>query len=282
MLKIATLFAVVALMLACTVTTWARDIKKAYRVNPGTSYFEIELGEGESISKIKVNKKGLKLKVTKTYSDTKITDAKTNAEYNKGKKKENQARARRLVEIRTSSTKAGKFKVTFNIKKGKKTVKKKQKITVYVEDSPISSVKFAGKTYKTLGKYQGSKYYDPFSSYSYFVTKKSSGKFSAKANYGYKIVAVTNYKYDKDGEWTEVPYKKTSIKLYKDKDDVGSYDNTSYNGTKTSYRYADNTSVASFRVYVADTLHPENNYETSKFVKGKYYDYLVFRFYKYV
>ncbi len=269
-LKIAAFFAVVAMLLGCTISTWARDIKKGYRVYPGTSSFSLELNSGESISKIKVNKKGLKVKVrANNYSEDVIVDKAKNAEYNKENPKD-PVKDNRTISLRTFSTKPGKYKVTFNIKKGKKTIKKKQKITVYV-GLPLTSVKFAGKTYKILGKYQGSKYWSPFYSSYDFITKKSKGKFSAKAGYGYKVVGITYEKYnEKKKEYETVVYKKgASLPLYKRKGESETY-NRDYAGTKHTYKYAPDYSYTSIVVYLRDTLEPKNNDNTSKYVKGTY------------
>ena len=269
-LKIAAFFAVVAMLLGCTISTWARDIKKGYRVSPGHDAFEIELNSGESISKIKVNKKGLKIKVRKNnYEENAVVDKAKNAEYNK-ENKNDPVKDYRRVSLRTTSTKPGKYKVTFDIKKGKKTVKKKQKITVYVGPS-ITSVKFAGKTYKVLGKYQGSKYNSPFFSTRSFVTTKSKGKFSVKAGYGYKVVGISYEKYnEKTKDWEYVAYKKGStVKLSKGKGDTYTYNND-YTGSKYTSKYSPDTSTVYFEIYLKDTLDPKNNDETSKYVKGKY------------
>ena len=269
-LKIAAFFAVLAMLLGCTISTWARDIKKGYRVYPGTSSFSLELNSGESISKIKVNKKGLKVKVrANNYSEDVIVDKAKNAEYNKENPKD-PVKDNRTISLRTFSTKPGKYKVTFNTKKGKKIVKKKQKITVYV-GLPLTSVKFAGKTYKILGKYQGSKYWSPFYSSYDFITKKSKGKFSAKAGYGYKVVGITYEKYnEKKKEYETVVYKKgAALPLYKRKGETETY-NRDYVGTKHTYKYAPDYSYTRIVVYLKDTLEPKNNDSTSKYVKGTY------------
>lgn len=268
-LKIAAFFAVVAMLLGCTISTWARDIKKDYRTSLGYDEFTIELNSGESISKLKVNKKGLKLKVLQSYSETQITDPAQVKEINKEREKNEQIRNCRIVRIRTTATKKGKYKVTFNIKKGKKTEKKGVKCYVHVSDSyPVTSVKFAGKTYKTTGKYQGSKYYSPYPTFRYFVTKKSSGKFSAKAGAGYKIVATTYVQHDKDGKTKEVPYKKNSVKLYRKKTETST---NTYSGYKSIEKEVDQQGYASFYVYLQDKYFPENNtYTDSAIGKTKY------------
>ncbi len=280
-LKIAAFFAVVAMLLGGTISTWARDIKKVYHVSAGNSGFWIELDVGESISKLKVNKKGLKLKArNNNYHEYDVVDKAANDEYNK-ENKDDPAKAGRTVYVRAFSTKAGKYSVTFAIKKGKKTVKRKQKITVYVGE-PLSSVKFAGKTYKTLGKYQGSKYTDPFFSSSSFVTKKSKGKFSAKAGYGYKVVAITYETYNsKTDEWDTKAYKKgSSVSLVKQKGYTDKYDR-SYNGTKYTRKYTSDHKAIDFTVYLKDTKDSKNNKYTSKYVKGKYADSYSVSFIKY-
>ena len=280
-LKIAAFFAVVAMLLGCTISTWARDIKKGYRVYPGHSSFGIELDSGESISKIKVNKKGLKLKVMKNnFSENKVVDKAKNAAWN-STHKDDPVKDSKTVYLIANSTKAGKYKVTFNIKKGKKTTKKKQKITVYV-GSAVSSVKFAGKSYKTLGKYQGSKYDYPFYSASSFVTKKSKGKFSAKAGYGYKVVGISYRKYDaKTEEWDDVAYKSgASVPLYKGKTYKYNYE-MDWAGAVHSYMDSPYYSRVGFTIYLKDTINPKNNDSTSKFAKGKYSTEYYVYFYKY-
>ncbi len=266
-LKIAAFFAVVAMLLGCTISTWAREIKKDYRVTIGNGYgFSILLDKGESVSKIKVNKKGLKCKLSGSYVETTITDAAKVAEQNKEiKNKDDKIKEGRVVTVRTMSSKIGKYKVTFTIKKGKK--KKTVKTTVHVTSGPISSVKFAGKTYKVAGKYQGSKYLYPATRHEDFITKKSSGKFSAKPSYGYKIVGYTYRKYNSDDDYDYVKYNKQSVKLIKDKTTTTT---DPYYGYKRTYKDADDTGVAVFKVYVYDKLNPENSYtETSGPMKGK-------------
>lgn len=284
LLKFAALFAVVAMLLGCTMTTWAaakRNIKKKYRVEDGMDTIYIDLGEGESISNIKVSKKGLKVKATKAYNNYKVTDKAANDAYNKERKADGYEPItdRHTVRLWTYATKDGKYKVTFNIKKGKKTVKKKVKTTVYVTSAPIKSVKFAGKTYKISAKTLGSKYLYPIRTNSNFTTKKSSGKFSAKVASGYKIVAITYYDYTKkstssdddeeDEDYREVLYKKgKSVKLYQPKDYTYSYD-SSYGGYHEDYKNV-YRSYAEFRVYLRDTIDTSNNDETSKLFKSKY------------
>ena len=269
-LKITAFFAVVAMLLGCTISTWARNIQKSYHVGAGTSGFWIELNVGESISKLKVDKKGLKLKArNNNFTEYEVVDKEANAEYNK-ENKDDPVKSGRRVYVRAISSKAGTYKVTFNIKKGKKTVKTKQKITVYVGNA-VTSVKFAGKTYKTLGKYQGSEYVSPFYSTYDFVTKKSKGKFSAKAGYGYKIVGIAYEKYNtKTEEWDTKAYKKgTSVSLSKEKGYTEKEDRT-YSGSKYYRKYIPDQKSIEFTIYLKDTKNPKNNTLTSKYAKGKY------------
>ena len=279
-LKIAAFFAVVAMLLGCTISTWARDIKKNYRVTVGNDRtISLKLDAGETISKVKVNKKGLKLKVSKSYNETTIVDKKRAEEYNKTADKDNKVEEYRTVELIAFATKAGKYKVTFDIKKGKKTVKRKQKITVYVTNgSPIKSVKFGGKKYTLLGKYQGSKYRDPFETHTSFVTKKSKGKLSVTTNPGYKVVAIVHSQYGKNGYEKEV--KGASVNLYTSKTETES-DVREYRGTKYVWKNVDNTAVAYFTVYLKDTWFPENNNSTSSLFKGKYSEIEEITFVKY-
>lgn len=185
------------------------------------------LNKGDYVASVKTNSSNLIAKLTRrdkydgNYSTSALLDGQDSPEFCS------------TYGLGFLAKKKGTYTATVTVKNSKKKTVCKKKIKVIVDDnfSPVKSIKYAGKSF-----------------YGSFITKKKSGKISVAMNKGYKLqkIEVGTYvngkeyeTYDAEPEYKTVKNKK-SINLA-----TSTYFSENVNSSTSSYSYGDEESYSS-------------------------------------